>query len=221
MEQTGQAGQTGQMEMEITIHKSKSRTSPIKLYANVSSRSRTGLIHVVTYIRRPGMGRWTCTCEDQNINNVVKGRHCFHIKRVREVYKKANQQPVFKIGDRVMITRAAKTHERGWANSWVDVMNRAVGKIGTVVGISLGRFDIQVNVPNIGSWGFPSFVLQHASLTKPHDCRCVEYGTNGSKEHTPGVGVSFAFPDKPEEAAISACLNHIANYEMRGYFVRL
>jgi len=68
----------------------------------------------------------------------------------------------FKKGDQVRILRKAKTHERGWGNAWVDPMDAAVGKIGTVVSTAFGeQHDMEVEVRGLPEiWGFPDFVLQ-------------------------------------------------------------
>ena len=68
----------------------------------------------------------------------------------------------FKKGDQVRILRKAKTHERGWGNSWVDQMDAAVGKIGTVFSTAFeGQHDVEVEVPGLEDvWGFPDFVLR-------------------------------------------------------------
>ena len=53
-----------------------------------------------------------------------------------------------KSGDLVKITRAAKTHESGWGNAWVEGMNPAVGKIGKVV--SVHGNEARLDVPEVG-----------------------------------------------------------------------
>jgi hypothetical protein len=58
---------------------------PVKLYAHVPSRTKSGIFHTVTYIRKPGMERWTCTCEYQTFVRNAKRRHCDHIKDVRKL----------------------------------------------------------------------------------------------------------------------------------------
>jgi hypothetical protein len=68
----------------------------------------------------------------------------------------------FKVGDRVRITRIAKSRERGWQNSWTPEMDATVGQIGTVIDISAAfRHDVDVNVPGTdGTLGYPDFVLR-------------------------------------------------------------
>lgn len=68
----------------MKIHKVKKSSDPVKLYAHVPSRSTRGLRHMVAYIRQPGMKRWTCTCTNQNIVQIPKRRHCYHIKKVKQ-----------------------------------------------------------------------------------------------------------------------------------------
>lgn len=67
----------------VKIHKPVSRNSAVKLYANVPSRSRPGLQHTVTYMRKAGIERWTCTCEDQNIKKIAARKNCTHIRQVK------------------------------------------------------------------------------------------------------------------------------------------
>jgi hypothetical protein len=68
----------------VKIHKPNNRHNPVKLYANVPSRSRPGKFHTVTYIRKPGVTeRWFCTCEDQVFVRTSKRQHCDHIKKVK------------------------------------------------------------------------------------------------------------------------------------------
>lgn len=67
----------------------------------------------------------------------------------------------FKKGDKVKVLRRARTHERGWDNSWVTPMTKYIGKIGTVVSIQLGAHDVAVKMPlDLEVWGFPDFVLR-------------------------------------------------------------
>lgn len=79
--------------MEINVRRS---AGAIKLYANVPSRSRNYLNHLVTYFRQPGVAeRWTCTCEDQAMNRTAKRQNCFHIKQVKsQGTVKANGRPI-------------------------------------------------------------------------------------------------------------------------------
>jgi len=73
----------------------------------------------------------------------------------------ASKKRLFHVGDRVRITRKAQANERGWDNSWVAEMNKAVGQIGTIVAISIEFApDIEVDVPGIWTYGYPDFVLK-------------------------------------------------------------
>jgi hypothetical protein len=70
----------------------------------------------------------------------------------------------FKVGDKVLIIRKAKSHERDWENSWVEEMDNSVGKIGIVKHISTGlKYNIDVEYDG-ETLGYPSFVLE---LAKP------------------------------------------------------
>jgi Mind bomb SH3 repeat domain len=67
----------------------------------------------------------------------------------------------FKVGDRVRILRKVRSHARGWENSWISEMDKAVGKIGQVTYVSSGRaHDVNVKVPEAGDWGYPDFALK-------------------------------------------------------------
>jgi hypothetical protein len=64
---------------------------PVKLYARVPSSSTVGVTHTVTFIRKPGMERWACTCLDQLFDKLPKRRHCTHIKQVRQQIESQRQ----------------------------------------------------------------------------------------------------------------------------------
>ena len=68
----------------IAIHKPADRRSAIKMYADVPSDTRPGTTYKVAFIRKPGMERWTCSCPDQVMMRTATGRHCKHIKAVRQ-----------------------------------------------------------------------------------------------------------------------------------------
>lgn len=69
----------------------------------------------------------------------------------------------FNVGDKVKITRAAKTRENGWYNSWVHDMDKAVGKIGTVE--RRDYYGVQVNIPGVnGTYYYPEFVLEQVGF---------------------------------------------------------
>jgi hypothetical protein len=82
---------------------------------------------------------------------------CFETVKLQE--KTPVAVPKFKIGDKVKVTRAAKSRERGWINSWIKEMNLAVGQIGTVV--SLHSDEARLDVPGIKEkYFYPLFVLE-------------------------------------------------------------
>lgn len=68
----------------------------------------------------------------------------------------------FNVGDKVKITKKAKSHENGWGDSWVSLMDRAVGKIGTVVSdCSVYPHSVEVEIPGITTrFFYPDFVLE-------------------------------------------------------------
>lgn len=81
----------------------------------------------------------------------------------------------FKVGDQVRVLRKAKSHARGWENSWVSNMDAAVGKIGRVTSLSGALHDVTVRVPGTGGdegWGYPDFVLK--LVPKPARKRAVK-----------------------------------------------
>jgi Mind bomb SH3 repeat domain len=72
----------------------------------------------------------------------------------------------FKVGDSVRVLRRARTHEKGWENSWVSEMDKAVGKIGRVMHVSsIFAHDVLVKVPGAGSWSYPNFALKRVVKT--------------------------------------------------------
>jgi hypothetical protein len=68
----------------LNIERTRGTALGIKIYCLVNSATRPGLKHIVAFIRKPGMERWSCTCEDQLFDKTAKRRHCTHIKQVRE-----------------------------------------------------------------------------------------------------------------------------------------
>lgn len=70
-------------KLKITKVKPGDSQYGVRLYATVPSRSRLEVNHRVTYIRKDGMKRWLCTCEDQTFKQTGKRRNCDHIKYVR------------------------------------------------------------------------------------------------------------------------------------------
>jgi hypothetical protein len=64
-----------------------------------------------------------------------------------------------KVGDKVLITRAAKSHEQGWGNGWVSPkMDKEVGKVGTIVEIAEEGQGIRLS--GLGeNYRYPYFVL--------------------------------------------------------------
>lgn len=69
----------------------------------------------------------------------------------------------FNVGDKVKITRTAKNRENGWHNSWVPDMDKAVGKIGTIV--NRDYYGVQVNIPGVyGHYYYPEFILERVEF---------------------------------------------------------
>lgn len=69
------------------IHRTDKQTSrqtnPVRIYAEVPSSSRRGLKHIVTFLRREGMKRWSCTCESFIFYFFARRRQCAHIHKIR------------------------------------------------------------------------------------------------------------------------------------------
>ena len=67
-----------------------------------------------------------------------------------------------KRGDRVRVTRKANSYEQGWDNLWIQRMDEAVGKVGTVYNLvsCFKEGGIEVNVPESGCFSYPYFCLE-------------------------------------------------------------
>lgn len=63
-------------------------------------------------------------------------------------------------GDRVRIIRKADSKEDGWGSYWNSDMDEAVGKVGTVCYILPCFSGIEVDVPDVGIFFYPYFVLK-------------------------------------------------------------
>ena len=47
-------------------------------------------------------------------------------------YLEGHKNCGLKVGDKVIVTRVAKTGEKDWENYWEDIMNETVGKEGII-----------------------------------------------------------------------------------------
>lgn len=76
----------------------------------------------------------------------------------------------FKTGDMVKVLRKARTHERGWSNSWVDeYMDKTVGQVGQVIDASKDHpQDVMISFlgPDSEGFGYPAFVLKLVKAKK-------------------------------------------------------
>jgi hypothetical protein len=78
------------------------------------------------------------------------------------LYCKNQRESGFKVGDEVIITRAAGNHEKGWSTAWVDKMNLYIGQKGIIVCDAESHgFSISFN-NKPSKYVFPYFVLEHA-----------------------------------------------------------
>jgi len=64
-----------------------------------------------------------------------------------------------KVGDRVEVLQKAKSHEKGWDNSWEKPMDLLVGHIGTITHISRVEILIKFYGEDI-TFGYPFYVLK-------------------------------------------------------------
>lgn len=71
-----------------------------------------------------------------------------------------------KKGDKVRVVRKAKSLDDGWQTVWNPYMDEAVGKVGTVSHISANfrECGIEVDVPDVGAFMYPYFVLEKVEL---------------------------------------------------------
>lgn len=67
-----------------------------------------------------------------------------------------------KVGDKVRVTRKANSIENGWQSLWNPDMDEAVLKVGTVsyIPANWGECGIEVDVPDVGEFMYPYFVLE-------------------------------------------------------------
>ena len=71
----------------------------------------------------------------------------------------AAKSPI-KVGDRVHVTRKARSYESGWDNTWEPSMDKAVGKTFPVTDGDFGKgFELKTN-PDISRYSYPFFVLK-------------------------------------------------------------
>lgn len=86
---------------------------------------------------------------------------------IQEAYIKMQEESNFKIGDKVKILRKAKSYEMGWRDSWIDEMDKFIGKVGKVEDF-VGAFGVFVAFKP-GSFHFPFFVLEKVE----EECYCI------------------------------------------------
>lgn len=65
--------------MSVILKQPKTFKNGVYLIATVSSRSRPGKTHTVMFIRKPGMKRVVCSCENFFYDRMQNRRHCDHI----------------------------------------------------------------------------------------------------------------------------------------------
>lgn len=79
-----------------------------------------------------------------------------------------------KVGDKVRVVRKAESLDDGWQTVWNPDMDEAVGKVGTVSHIpaNFRGCGIEVDVPDVGEFMYPYFVLEKVELEYvPFDLR--------------------------------------------------
>jgi uncharacterized protein with ACT and thioredoxin-like domain len=67
----------------LSIRKASNVGGAVRIYAKVMSRTRAAITHNVVYLRKAGMKRWLCSCEDFLFRQAGHRKHCDHIKDVR------------------------------------------------------------------------------------------------------------------------------------------
>lgn len=91
-----------------------------------------------------------------------------------EDYQAQAAKCLIRVGDRVLVTRRAKSYEFGWGNSWTRPMNKYVGHSFIVEGIDTGA-GVQLTGPVVkgcygGQWqesyGFAFFTLRRTRKAK-------------------------------------------------------
>jgi hypothetical protein len=86
---------------------------------------------------------------------------CFHSEYVsRKSSKVRDYVPTqYKVGQKVKVTRVAKSGENGWNNVWNSSMNEAVGKTGTV--LNQDQYGVQLNIDGVGAnYYYPEFATE-------------------------------------------------------------
>lgn len=108
---------------------------------------------------------------DDMISNLKDARK-YEVKEPEETaeeeYIRLQGECGLKVGDTVKVTRTAKDHEEGWANSWINE-KMSIGDVGkiTMIGchadneFSNDAVGIEIN----GDWQYPYFVLEKIEKT--------------------------------------------------------
>ena len=89
----------------------------------------------------------------------MKNKFRHNLKRFgmeTEFIKWMKEDPL-KVGDKVRITRSAKSHSEGWDNTWISNMNKYIGTETVVTNIYGGS---GISLLNCEGYRFPSSVLE-------------------------------------------------------------
>jgi len=73
----------------VTFRATKNPARGVRVFY-VASESRPGAEHVVQHIRRNGMQRWNCDCQDFQFRRLAKKRHCKHARELARLAREAH-----------------------------------------------------------------------------------------------------------------------------------
>jgi hypothetical protein len=67
----------------LSVIRPKKSFNGVRLYAFAQSRENAQDVHLVVFIRKPGIHRWLCGCLSQLFTFTGRRRNCAHIRAVR------------------------------------------------------------------------------------------------------------------------------------------
>lgn len=85
-------------------------------------------------------------------------------------YLELHENSDFKVGDVVIVTRAAESEENGWQNGWIPPMSNWVGKKCVIERDKGDRgFTLKLLDGDGERWDFPYFILMKEKPRKAED----------------------------------------------------
>lgn len=78
----------------------------------------------------------------------------------KEWYLKYQRNSGLKAGDKVKVLKSAKYMELGWNERWLDLKDKFIGKVFTIVEVEPTGITLRYDENDLCAWHFPFFILE-------------------------------------------------------------